>query len=44
MLTIKQSINKFYIGDIEKNPIAEVTYVLSGEDTIIDKKNKAIIK
>lgn len=35
MLEIKKSSNKFYIGDSEENPLAEMTYVNSGEDIII---------
>jgi uncharacterized protein len=35
MLIIKEDINKFYIGDEEDNPKAEVTYVNDGEDKII---------
>lgn len=35
MIEIKDGVGKFYIGDIEENPKAEVTYVLSGTDKII---------
>lgn len=35
MIEIKEGIHKFYIGDTEDNPNAEVTYVLSGKDKII---------
>lgn len=32
---IKKGDNKFYIGDDNKNPIAEITFIPSGEDKII---------
>lgn len=35
MLEIKKGPSKFYIGDSEENPLAEMTYVISGEDIII---------
>ena len=35
MLEIKKGVNKFYIGDSEENPLAEMTYVNSGENIII---------
>ncbi len=35
MLDIKKGKNKFYIGDSEENPLAEMTYVISGENLII---------
>ena len=35
MLTIKQSDKSFYIGDSEKEPLAEMTFVYAGEDIII---------
>lgn len=35
MINIKKGINKFYIGDSEYNPTAEVTYVDNGEHIII---------
>lgn len=35
MLIIKKGINKFYIGDTEESPIAEITYSNDGEDKII---------
>lgn len=35
MFEIKKGANKFYIGDFEENPVAEMTYVVSGEDNII---------
>ena len=37
MTTIKQGENKFYIGDEEENPIAELTFTLSnGNEIIVD--------
>ena len=36
MLTIKQSDKSFYVGDSEKSPLAEMTFVYAGEDIIID--------
>lgn len=35
MVNIKKGINKFYIGESEENPKAEVTYVDNGEHVII---------
>lgn len=35
MLEVKKGIKSFYIGDSEENPVAIMTYVLSGEDLII---------
>lgn len=35
MVDIKKGINKFYIGESEENPKAEVTYVDNGEQAII---------
>ena len=35
MLTIKQSDKSFYVGDSEKSPLAEMTFVYAGEDIII---------
>lgn len=35
MLEIKKGTSKFYIGDSEENPLAEMTYVVSGEGIII---------
>lgn len=35
MLKISHGTNKFYIGDTEDNPLAEMTYVNSGEGIII---------
>lgn len=35
MINIKEGINKFYLGDMEETPEAEVTYVQSGDDKII---------
>lgn len=35
MLEIKKGTSKFYIGDSEENPLAEMTYVNSGEGIII---------
>ena len=35
MLTIKQSDKSFYIGDSEKELLAEMTFVYAGEDIII---------
>ena len=35
MLDIKKGKNKFYIGYSEDNPLAEMTYVVSGENNII---------
>jgi predicted GNAT family acetyltransferase len=34
MLEIKRGTSKFYLGDAEENPIAEITYVNSGENII----------
>ena len=35
MITIKEGNNKFYLGDSENNSKAEITYINSGDDTII---------
>ena len=35
MLTSKQSDKSFYVGDSEKSPLAEMTFVYAGEDIII---------
>jgi len=35
LLTIKQSDKSFYIGDSEKELLAEMTFVYAGEDIII---------
>jgi predicted GNAT family acetyltransferase len=35
MLEIKQGQKSFYIGDAEDSPLAEMTYVLTGENYII---------
>jgi predicted GNAT family acetyltransferase len=35
MIDIKEGLNKFYLGDLEANPKAAVTYINSGEDKII---------
>lgn len=35
MLDIKMGSSKFYIGELEDKPLAEMTFVLSGEDKII---------
>lgn len=35
MLEIKKGTNCFYIGDSEEKPLAEITYVDSGENFII---------
>ncbi|MHC1717285.1 MAG: GNAT family N-acetyltransferase [Acidaminococcaceae bacterium] len=35
MLTIKQSDKSFYIGDSEKEPLAEMTFVCAGDNIII---------
>ena len=35
MLTIKQSDKSFYVGDSEKSPLAEITFVYACEDIII---------
>lgn len=35
MHTIQKGENKFYIGDDIKEPIAEITFVESGEDRIV---------
>lgn len=35
MIDIKKGTNKFYLGELEANPKAEVTYIPSGEDKII---------
>jgi predicted GNAT family acetyltransferase len=35
MLEIKKGTKSFYIGDSEENPVAIMTYVLSGENLII---------
>ena len=35
MLTIKQSDKSFYVGDSEKSPLAEMTFVYAGEAIII---------
>lgn len=35
MLIIKKGINKFYIGDIEESPKAEITYLNDGDNKII---------
>lgn len=35
MLTIQKGENKFYIGDDIKEPLAEITFVESGEDRIV---------
>jgi len=35
MIAIKEGLNKFYLGDLESNPKAEVTYLNSGENKII---------
>lgn len=34
MLEIKKGTNKFYMGDSEENPLAEITYIISGENII----------
>ena len=34
MLTIKQSDKSFYIGDSEKEPLAEIVFAYEGEDVI----------
>jgi predicted GNAT family acetyltransferase len=34
MLEIKKGTNKFYLGDSEENPLAEMTYINSGENII----------
>ena len=35
MLTIKRAEKSFYVGDSEKSPLAEMTFVYAGEDIII---------
>lgn len=35
MIEVKKGSNKFYIGDSEDNPLAEMTFVPSNEDLII---------
>ncbi|HZK00113.1 MAG TPA: GNAT family N-acetyltransferase [Tissierellaceae bacterium] len=35
MLEIKKGTDKFYVGDSEDNPLAEMAYVLTGKDIII---------
>lgn len=35
MLEIKKTTNMFYIGESEESPLAEMTYVNSGENIII---------
>ena len=35
MIKIKKGIKSFYVGDSEENPLAEMTFVTSGEKTII---------
>lgn len=35
MLEIKKGIKKFYAGDSEGNPLAEMTFIPSGENLII---------
>lgn len=34
-MEIKEGATKFYIGDNEEKPLAEITYVITGEDKII---------
>ena len=34
-MEIKHGTNKFYMGDSEENPLAQITYVPSGKDLII---------
>lgn len=35
MITIKEGINKFYLGDLENDSKADVTYINDGDDKII---------
>ncbi len=35
MITIKRAEKSFYVGDSEKFPLAEMTFVYAGEDIII---------
>lgn len=35
MVEIKKGNNKFYIGEVSEEPIAEITFIPSGEDKII---------
>ncbi|MFA5524114.1 MAG: GNAT family N-acetyltransferase [Tissierellales bacterium] len=35
MLEVKKGTNKFYIGDSEEKPLAEMTFVCSGENLIV---------
>ena len=35
MLEIKKDKNKYFIGDSEDKPLAEMTYVVSGRDILI---------
>lgn len=35
MLEVKKGNKSFYVGDSENNPLAEMTYVISGESLII---------
>ena len=35
MLTIKQADKSFYVGDSEKSPLAEMTFVYAGKNIII---------
>ncbi len=35
MLEVKKGKDKFYIGDFEDKPLAEMTFVISGKDILI---------
>lgn len=35
MLDIKKGTKSFYVGDLEENPLAEMTFVRSGDNIII---------
>lgn len=34
-MVVKKGINKFYVGDSEDTPLAEMTYFMSGNNSIV---------
>lgn len=41
-MDIRHGVNRFYIGDDEKAPLAEMTYVDSGEHLVIIDHTEAV--
>ncbi len=35
MIEVKKGTKSFYVGDLEENPLAEMTFVFSDDNTII---------